>query len=202
MKVFCVVVVCWSHDFSFVVRPLHDNSSVLSRAALFSLSLSSIRFDPRRRQLDWAIGGAAAAIGGGAAGLVAGRGAARRLIGGAAGCSGEEARRRRDPAPRRGPARQRRAGRPPAGGPVCASRREGGRGDLRAAAGLLPAQGMDPPDQLLNPSLDQRHRAYQVTTSGANSLAVLIAHTPAKAWRLDPRWFSRLSRLGCFLSLE
>ncbi|TVU34353.1 hypothetical protein EJB05_16185, partial [Eragrostis curvula] len=50
---------------------------------------------------------------------------------------------------------------------------------------------MEPPDELLDPSLDQRHHAYELTMRGAQSLPVLIAHTPAKAWRLHPRWFSR-----------
>ncbi|RLN18508.1 transposon protein, putative, Mutator sub-class [Panicum miliaceum] len=48
--------------------------------------------------------------------------------------------------------------------------------------------------ELLNDSIDQRHRAYAHITEGNDDVLVLHTWAAKKAWAVHPQWFPRLSR--------
>lgn len=45
--------------------------------------------------------------------------------------------------------------------------------------------------ELLDPSIDARHRSYLHATNGAIAVPVLRMRVPKKAWRLHPDWIPR-----------
>ena len=50
--------------------------------------------------------------------------------------------------------------------------------------------------ELLNDSLDRRHRAYAHVTEGNDVVPVLRAQAPKKAWLLHPQWVPRFVYFG------
>ncbi|CAN6221526.1 unnamed protein product, partial [Urochloa humidicola] len=50
--------------------------------------------------------------------------------------------------------------------------------------------------ELIDDSVDRRHRAFAHVTEGNDAVPVLRARAPRKAWPLHPQWLPRLHRAG------